>query len=271
MKNHYNGAMAKSITTQATVISLRPQGEANSSVCLFTESLGTVHATLYGGRKSRLRSLVSPWNTGTAYLSKDSRTGFLKVSDFDVKKYRLSFRESLVKFYASSLAAEIALKTRCAGNSELCWPLVDGFLDGLDLCTNDEQCRTGLVRFLWRFLELLGVQPESRNCARCGLDFLGGKKRGDNVSCSCAGAEFLANENQFVCSECMDRNGKTIFFLNIGAVRHLAATANLSPREARNYPVDAAGLSQTRELVFYLIENAVGTKLNSLEAGRGLL
>ena len=102
--------MPKSSSTLATVFSLKPQGENNSSVCLMTQKEGIVYATLYGGRKSRFKSLVSPWNTGTVYLSQDPKTSFYKISDFDVKKYHLSFRESLIKYYASSVAAELALK-----------------------------------------------------------------------------------------------------------------------------------------------------------------
>lgn len=263
--------MPKTVVTEATVFSLKPQGEINSSVCFFTRTEGILHATLYGGRKSRLRSLVSPWNTGDAYLSKDPKTGFFKVMDFDVKKYHMTFRENLVKYYASSLAAEIVIKTKCAGSLEGCWILVNGFIDGLELCTTDEQCKTGTVRFLWRFLELLGIRPDAEKCFHCGADFLAGKNKGDDVSCSGLGAEFLINENQFICSECRNKNEKPIFYLDGNAMHYLASIAALSPNEARKNAIGEKSLSLIKELVFYLIEEAVGTKLKSLETGAGIL
>ena len=60
--------MGKSTITGGVVISLKPQGENNSLVCCFAENLGIIYASMYGGAKSRLRSLVSPWNSGTLYL-----------------------------------------------------------------------------------------------------------------------------------------------------------------------------------------------------------
>lgn len=263
--------MPRSISTQATVFSLKPQGENNSTVCFFTQTEGIVYATLYGGRKSRMKSLVSPWNTGTAYFSKDSKTGFLKVSDFDVKKYHLTFRENLLKYYASSLAAELMIKTKCAGNSENAWALLNGFIDGLDLCATDGQCRAGIIRFLWRFLELLGIQPDASLCASCGTDFLSGKIESDTVSYKDKGAEFLLNENQFICSDCRNKNEKPVFYLNGDAVRYLAAVSKLPPQDSRNYPLSEESFFQTKELAFYLIEKAVGTKLNTIESGRSLL
>ena len=83
--------MAKNLVTLATVISIRPLGENNSSVTLLTRSEGIIYATMYGGSKSRLKSLVSPWNTGTAYLSISNQTQY-KISDIDVSAYHLTLR-----------------------------------------------------------------------------------------------------------------------------------------------------------------------------------
>ena len=73
--------MNRSLVTYATVLSIKPLGENNSSVCLLTRTEGVIYAVLYGGPKSRLKSLVSTWNTGTVYLS-FSKNNY-KISDFD--------------------------------------------------------------------------------------------------------------------------------------------------------------------------------------------
>ena len=104
--------MAKNLVTLATVISIRPLGENNSSVTLLTRSEGIIFATMYGGSKSRLKSLVSPWNTGTAYLSISNQTQY-KISDFDVSAYVEEYKNApedsrdntvLGKFIVASLS-----------------------------------------------------------------------------------------------------------------------------------------------------------------------
>lgn len=161
--------MGKSITTCAVVLSVKASGENNSLVSFYTKDEGLLYATMYGGAKSRFKSLVSTWNSGILYLSQSNKQKFYKINDFDVKNYHLSFRENLLKMWSASLAAQILIKTKCAGERELCWSLFTGFIDGLELCTTDEQCEMGLIRFLWRFIGLLGVSPDEEMCKKSGL------------------------------------------------------------------------------------------------------
>ena len=89
--------MGQNSIKQGIVLSVKPLGENNASVCFFTQESGILYATMYGGPKSRLKSLASPWNAGTVYLSESSQYKNYKLSDFDVKRYHLSFRENLIK------------------------------------------------------------------------------------------------------------------------------------------------------------------------------
>lgn len=236
--------MGKSIITGGVVISLKPQGENNSLVCCFAENFGILYASMYGGAKSRLRSLVSPWNSGTLYLSESSRAKMLKISDFDVKKYHLSFRENLSKGFAASLAAELVIKTKCAGNHESAWLFFNGFLDGLELCADEAQIANGLIRFLWRFLELLGVQPDALKCSHCGKSFLTGETISDKSLSSSynaaqqisIGAVYNTSENGFLCSECATRESG--FFLNLEAMRYLARSFRASPAGIASYSIE---------------------------------
>ena len=50
------------------MLSLKPAGENNSNVTLLTPDKGIIYATLYGGPKSKLKSLVSLYNCGTIWL-----------------------------------------------------------------------------------------------------------------------------------------------------------------------------------------------------------
>ena len=263
--------MNRSSSDFAVVVSLKPQGENNQTVTLLTKTKGVVYATLYGGPKSRLRSLVSQWHSGTVFLYETPEKNQTKISDFDVKNYHQSFSQNLFKNYAASLACEIALKTKCAGSPEHSYHLISGFLDGLEIATED-QGRLGLIRFLWRYLELLGVQPQTHSCGGCGEGFLENRFAPESKS------YYNWGENAFFCPDCMSQSG--IFqnadsghniFINLSAVRYLSALTVLTPNEARKLQIGKADYDELKNLVFFLIENAVGTKLNSIETGIGIL
>jgi DNA repair protein RecO (recombination protein O) len=152
--------MQRSYYTNTIILNLKPVGENNSTVTLLTPDKGVIYATLYGGPKSKLRSLVALWHSGKIWLYENPEKKQTKISDMEVANYHASFGQNLFKQYAASLAAELAIKTRCSGSPEHCFTLVSGFLDGMELC-DEEQSRLGLIRFLWRYLELMGVRPDT--------------------------------------------------------------------------------------------------------------
>lgn len=271
--------MSRTSQTEAIVFSVKPQGENNSTVRLFTKE-GLLYATLYGGPKSRLRPRVSQWNSGKVWLYTNEQNGSVKISDFDVKNYHLSFRTDLYKNFAASLAAEIVLKTNCAGSADKCFYLTGGFLDGLEIA-NDSQSQTGLIRFLWRYLELLGIQPNASSCALCG------RKISDNADSSMDrdktsnenGASYERNENGFVCAECYAAHGfgteaemrESVFYLSGEAVQYLEAVSEMSASISRSLPLSISAHSELKRLLFFLIENACGTKLKTFESAGGIL
>ena len=260
--------MNRSSSTNAIILSLRPLGENNSSVTLLTPEDGIVYAVLYGGPKSRLRSLVSQWNSGKVWLYENPEKNQIKISDFEVVNYHPSFSQNLFKSYAASLAAEIAIKTRCAGSASQCHRLVSGFFDGMELC-DEEQSRLGLLRFLWRYLELLGIQPNSHACCNCGKTFLDTRFAPNAVS------YYNGMENSFICPDCVESGGSSqsgnMINVHFSAVQYLSALTVLSPSEARKLSIDQEVYGQIRQLVFFLIENSIDQKLNSIETGMGIL
>lgn len=257
--------MNRSFSTPAIVVNIKPLGENNSSVTLLTQDKGIIFATLYGGPKSKMKSLVSQWNSGIIYLYENPEKNQLKISDFDVKNYHTSFSQNLYKLYAASLAAEIAIKTRCAGSNEQCFTLVSGFFDGMELC-NEEQSKVGLIRFLWRYIELLGVQPDASTCAGCDSSFLDSKFANEQVS------YYNGIENCFICSDCIqEKDSSAVFPIKTAAVRYLSAVTLLTPGEVRKLNIDRQSYDQIKSIVFFLIENNIEQKLNSLESGMGIL
>lgn len=166
--------MSRSFFTDVIVLSSRQFGEDNRIITLISPEKGIFDAILYGGRKNKLRSLVSPYHSGTMWLYNDETRHSIKITDFDVKQYRPTIRENLYKTCASALATELVIKTQSgndAGQFAESWVLYKGFLDGLDL-SDESQAKLGLLRFLWRFLGLLGLQPDPFYCSTCGNELI---------------------------------------------------------------------------------------------------
>lgn len=160
----YNGGVGERNTRmQAIILSIRKTGESNSLVTMLTDREGLCTGMLYGGPKSRLRSLVQQFNSGTVWLYEDKARQSAKITDYAVSAVHERLKASLPKIWAASLAAEIVLKTRAAGDAEAAFTLLSAFLDGTD-ATDENGTRLGTIRFLWRYLGLLGVQPPVEDC-----------------------------------------------------------------------------------------------------------
>lgn len=263
--------MQRSSFTPAIVLSLKAAGENNTTVTLLTPDKGIVYATLYGGPKSRFRSLIGQFNIGKIWLYDNPEKNQTKISDFEPESFHLSFSQSLYKMYAASLACELAIKTHCAGSNEQTFYLIKGFLDGMDLC-NEEQSKLGLIRFLWRYLQLLGIQPEINFCSICNKSFFNSQFTIDSLF------YYNISDNSFVCSECLNQlkdysNSGTsyTFELTYGALFYLYGISNFAPKDVRNLHITKVEYEQLKQLVLFLIENNAGTKLNSIETAVGIL
>ena len=96
--------MQRSFSTEAIILNLKPAGENNTSVTIITPDKGILYVTLYGGPKSKMRSVVSQWNCGIIYLYENPEKNQTKISDFDLKKFHSTFGQNLFKLYAASIA-----------------------------------------------------------------------------------------------------------------------------------------------------------------------
>ncbi|MBQ0002622.1 MAG: recombination protein O N-terminal domain-containing protein [Treponema sp.] len=259
---------------EALILTVKPQGESNRLITYITKEDGICTSLLYGGPKSKLRSLVSPWNFGQIYLYNDESKNSSKITDFDVKKYHPSFRENLYKTMAANVATEIVITTKCGGSSQECFTLLNGFLDGLDLLS-EEHSKSGLIRFLWRYLGLLGIQPQNFTCLKCDKAFFSGNLSQNAIEYKSGGAFYSQSENGFICEDCFklmyDSSEKQfISKITSKAVVYLEATALLEPSVSRNMTLTINEIEQLKDFVFSLITLGVG-KIKSLQSGIGIL
>ena len=80
---------------------------------------GVVEAFVFGGGKSKLRSLASPWHYGRAWIYRDAAKGLVKLTDFDPEREFAAVRGSLEAIAAASFASELMLATSALGGD---WP-----------------------------------------------------------------------------------------------------------------------------------------------------
>lgn len=273
--------MNRNVSKSALVISVRATAQDNRSVCVLTKD-GIEFSTLFGGPKSRLSGAVSPWNSGTMYFYSNAEKAMSKITDFDVKKYHPTFRENLFKSFAAALAGEIAVKSKCAGNGKAAFFLLNGFLDGMDLC-DEAAARLGLLRFLWRYLDLLGVRPETKCCAICSKEFgvspeknTAGNSFENVIQYEAQGnVVFSPEQGGFLCEECSCSKSEIDFEgggrLSLASLFYLDAAGGENLAAARNAPLSKSDHDTLKAFLFRMTENALGQKLKTLSTGSGIL
>ncbi len=245
--------MERNSSVQGLILSARTFGESNRLITVLSPERGIFNAVQYGGKKSRLRSMVQIFHSGKMWIYEDAVKEQIKITDFDVTSYRPSLRESLLKNWAASVAMEIILKTNCADENEKSWILANGFLDGLNFVKEDET-KIALLRFIWRYLNLLGLQADTTKCCICHspLTTIG---------------IYSKFESSFVCSDCSDASSgeQSLFALSGESLRFLEAVKNKSSKESRAIKLSENANFELQKALFILIENAAGTKLNTLK------
>ncbi|MCR5218752.1 DNA repair protein RecO [Treponema sp.] len=252
--------------TQAVILTVREQGENNRNICALSPDLGIFNALLYGGPKNRLRSLVQPFNCGNIWLYEDEVKHSRKITDFDSKEFHPSFRDDIYKIYAANLAGELVLKTKCAGENSRSFTLLRAFLNGID-ASSEEEARLGTIRFLWRYLALLGIQPDPHECAECGKNLLLENSR----------SYYSEYSSAFICSDCCHsyrdshESSSRILETDSTALNYLNAINELTPGSVRRMKLSADSAYKMKRVVFHILENSAGTLLNTLRTGEGIL
>jgi DNA repair protein RecO (recombination protein O) len=152
--------MNRFINCAAIALRVRPSGESNREAFFLTPEAGIVRAYVYGGPKSKLRSYVSPFHSGTLYLYHDPVRDSNKVSDFDVHDWRPGLRELYERTIYADVIAETILAAAGGGSD---WAgalrLAERSLGALEK-SDAETARRIVVHFLWNWAGLLGVRPD---------------------------------------------------------------------------------------------------------------
>ena len=248
-----------------------------------------VPATLFGGARSKLRGMVSTYQSGQVWLYSNPIKNSNKITDFSVSAYRMELRESLARSWCAAVCSEITIKTCGTVN----WQLVNAFLDGLCV-SDDEGCGRGLLRFLWRLLQTAGVAPDIFHCGTCGAEIVSvGAGIGGRSVTNAAGwgsgsveiaatAEIPANavscptetccavyspaEDECFCSSCRRFDAHT-FPLSAEVFRYLYAVTEKAPGYSRHLPLSPAAYGELKRFLFFLTEKMTGAPLKTFQMG----
>lgn len=261
--------MKRNFEHQAVILSVKDTGGGNRNVIFFSRDEGVQKALLFGGPKSRLKSLTVPFHCGRLWIYRDGVKGIVKITDFFPDKFHSGIRENLVKTMAASLAFETVITTLGGGSDfDKTYFLLEGFLDGIEI-SSEEGTRYALLRFLWRYMKLLGTIPYVDKCSVCNSI----KSTDDNEK-----MYYYILENTFVCQDCTNFNNPDGIhfgdyyialpepvwnFLNSINTETMKATQKLRLPE-RDFEI-------LKKIIFSMIQKVSPAKLKTLVSIGGML
>jgi DNA repair protein RecO (recombination protein O) len=274
----------RNLVYEALVIRSRESPSGDRVLTLMTAEAGLSDVFVFGGPKSKLRSLAAPYAAGRAFVYLDPIKDFRKLSDFEVRDSFPGLRDALGKLWAAGLVAELLLKTSGGGGD---FPVVLGLaLDCLRALDKADVPDYALLLFLWRFVALIGLGPDPSSCQSCGAPLGGGASYSAQAegflcpSCARRAADTLAAA-RYPSSEALVSNapgagdgpapvGGRLISLSAGALRWLERSEGLSFADALRAGVDGPSLDALKALAFDLARRAAEAPLASFTLGAGL-
>jgi DNA repair protein RecO (recombination protein O) len=246
----------RSFTYNALVLRVRQSGEANREAFFLTAEEGIIRAMVFGGPKSKLRAYVSPFHSGTLWIYHDPVKDSRKVTDFDVTTWRPGIREAYERTMAAGAIAETILAGHGGGgNWQEAINLANSSLEAISIAA-EKDVTLPFLHFLWKWADILGIQPDMNQCGACGSSFL----QAEYVS-------YSAYDGNMICSRCgnlhQHEQNPSHLSLSPGARRWLTVTAPLNPGLVSRYKMENAVLNQTKSFVTHLLSAALGRRLQS--------
>jgi DNA repair protein RecO (recombination protein O) len=260
---------ARNLVYEALALRARESPGGSRILTLMTAEAGLVDVFVFGGPKSKLRSLASPYVAGRAFVYLDPVKDFQKLSDFDARESFPSLRDDLRRLWAAGLAAEMLIKTSGGGGD---YPLVlelalhcfraldqEGAAPDAGAGAAANAAEAPLLVFLWRLVNLLGLGPDPLSCAQCG-DEIGLSRGSEDVAAYSFALEC------FLCPRCAAEADRSLG-LSSGCLRWLVRSMELDFDEAVRLPLLPETASRLKALLFALARKAAESPLASLESG----
>ncbi|PKL27210.1 MAG: DNA repair protein RecO [Spirochaetae bacterium HGW-Spirochaetae-2] len=246
--------MERNSTSEAIVLTNRRWGELHRLVTLLSPTLGIFDAVAYGARKGKLAGGIEPFTIGTFYLYHNGAKNTYSITDID-PQYRVdAIRTDLRRLYTANTLAELAMRMHGGDFSELYSVLCNHVL----LLSDDSvDPRRVLIQYIWKFVRIMGLEPDLTACPVCSRTF------GEQEILS-----FNTGLHVPCCDKCADVDtGGFELALGPGARRYLILTRTLSDHDSVLVELSETA---TLRLVGYMIRyvtNILGGPLRSLAGG----
>lgn len=238
-------------------------------ITLLSDEAGLVDAFVFGGPKSRLRSLASPWHEGRAWIYRDSVKDFVTLTDFDAVREFPGIRTNLDSISAASLAGEFIMATSALGGDWMdAKTLFIDLVQTLDVLLAENPARLKaivdrtVILFCVRAIEAMGLMPDPGECSSCA-----GAIRYDAVQ------SYSRRHGGFMCSTCSGTAGLNgireagLIILPAGALAWLAATGGMEFRQAARTGLGAEAQAALKASLFDLLRKSAESPLRTLESG----
>jgi DNA repair protein RecO (recombination protein O) len=266
----------RSASFDALILRARESPAGDRIVTLLSAEEGLIDAFAFGGPKSKLRSLASPWHSGRAWIYKDQAKGFIKLSDFDLSEGYSAIRSSLAAIGAASLASELIMATDALGGDWVdAHALMTGLLKALDRASPraeeaqgvqaaqaalvEQEAVTGaLSLFCLRAVSLTGVMPDTGECASCASEI------GPNgLHC------YTRRLGAFLCERCAAAEGDEDALIRLlpGSARWLSKAAEMDFSFGLNLGLAREALGLVKALALDLAAKAAHGRLKTLSSG----
>jgi DNA repair protein RecO (recombination protein O) len=221
-------------------------------VTLASAELGIIDALAYGARKGKLSGRIDLFLVGVFFLYHNPVRGDYAVVDVEPVVASEHIRADLRRMYIASFMAELVLKMHGGDSQALFYLLSQSFalLDSPAAGTAD----TILIQFIWRLIEVSGLEPDLVACPICERPY---------------GAEealsFNAAMHAPCCAVCADvdvTNGEMA--LGPGARRYLLYTAGLPLEDAVGVALSETATERIRLYMLRYASIIAGGALKSL-------
>lgn len=251
------------------VLRSRESSSGARIITLLSDEAGLVDAFVFGGPKSRLRSLASPWHEGRAWIYRDSARDFVTLKDFDAIREFPGIRANLDAISAASLAGEFIMATSALGGDWMdAKTLFINLAETLDVLSVGNPARLkgsvdrAVILFCVRAIQAMGLMPDTGECSACA-----GAIRPDAVQ------SYSRRHGGFMCTACSTgvvygvARESGLILLPAGALAWLAATEGMEFGQAVKTGLGAEALAALRASLFDLLRKSAESPLRTLESG----
>ncbi len=157
--------MSRTAKVEAVILKTHRIGDHHKGLTLFAKGRGILRAIAHGAYKGRLSSRTGFLTRARFETYTDPVKDSVKITDIDVIDDHPGLHQSLERFYAASLCAELILASFGAGESEQSDESAPGFpllTETLAVLADADprEVQIAAVLFAWRLMSALGLRPD---------------------------------------------------------------------------------------------------------------